>query len=514
MTSVWDPVELELAAAATYENPHTDVALTAAFEHESGDGYEVAGFHDGGGTWRVRFAPPDPGRWEWETRTDAGDAGLEASGAFGASPAAGRGRLRRHGHLIADGRELRHADGEPFFWLGDTVWSAGAKATAAEWERYASARADRGFTVAQVNSLPQHDASLPQNRVPFVDWDRDRPDPAYFRALDAGVTALHDRGIVPALVALWYDYVAGENPDWSVATGERRPFDPEQARRYGRYLGARYGAYGAVWLLSGDAAFEEGTMAVYDALAAGIEAAAPDPLCTVHMPGSAVTPERVTERDWFDFHLYQSSHVSDLELPADQAERSRAAEPARPVINGEPPYEGHGLFDEGADRRITRELARRGAWISLLAGANAGVTYGGHGLWQWHRRGEENVQAARKGRPDAWEEALALPGAADYARIREFLTDFDYGALDPRQDLLAGTGGDGLARAAELPRDDAVLVYLPRATEGGVELADEALAGREAAWRHPGTLERVAADVRENAVAEPPFLDDALLVLR
>jgi hypothetical protein len=516
MTGVWQPVELELTAATRDGNPYTDVNLTATFEHESGGAYEVPGFHDGGGAWRVRFAPPEPGHWEWETRTDTDDADLDGSGAFGASPDAGPGRLRQHGHLVADGRELRHADGEPFFWLGDTVWSAGAKATPGEWERYASARAEQGYTVAQINGLPQHDASLPQNRVPFVDWDLDRPNPAYFGALDAGVAALHDRGIVPALVALWYDYVAGENPDWSVATGERRPFDPERARRFGRYLGARYGAYGAVWLLSGDATFEEGTMAVYDALAEGIHEAVPDPLCTVHMPGSAVTPERVNERDWLDFHLYQSSHVSDLGLPAEQAERSRAMEPTRPVINGEPPYEGHGLFDGDTDRRVTRKLARQGAWISLLAGANAGVTYGGHGLWQWHRRGEENVQAARKGQPDPWDEALSLPGAADYARIRDFLKQFDYGALEPRQDLLAGgeaNGEDGhLACAAELPADDAILVYLPR--PGGVELADEVPAGRAAVWRHPGTLERVDTAVEGTSVAEPPFLDDALLVLR
>jgi hypothetical protein len=114
------------------------------------------------------------------------------------------------------------------------------------------------------------------------------------------------------------------------------------------------------------------------------------------------------------------------------------------------------------------------------------------------------------------DEALSLPGAAAYARIRDFLKQFDYGALEPRQDLLAGgeaNGEDGhLACAAKLPADDAILVYLPR--PGEIELADEVPAGRVAVWRHPGTLERVDAAVEGTSVAEPPFLDDALLVLR
>jgi hypothetical protein len=229
------------------------------------------------------------------------------------------------------------------------------------------------------------------------------------------------------------------------------------------------------------------------------------------MPGGKVTPKAVNEREWLDFHLYQSSHTGDLARPAHQAEACREPEPERPVINGEPPYEGHGLFDEGADERITRELARRAAWISVLAGANAGVTYGGHGLWQWHRRSETNLQAASKGQPDDWEEAMELPGARDYVRLRSFFEEFDYGALEPRQDLLAGE--DPRVRAAELPTESVVLAYTPHANEI-VFAEDDALADRTVEWRHPGTLERAEAEVDGVRVEAPPFLDDGLLLAR
>lgn len=503
MTRPWDPIELALSASDSYENPYTDVDLAATFTHEDGTAYTVAGFWDGGDEWVVRFAPPEPGTWRWET--DADDAGLIASGTFGVTPTTGDGRLREHGFLEAGERALYHADGTPFFWLADTVWSAGAKATVEEWDEYVSYRAEQGYTVAQINALPQHDASKPQNRIPFVDWDLDRPDPTYFRTLDALCARCHDAGIVPALVALWFDYVPGVNLDWGVA--DRHHFDEDQARRFGRYLGARYGPYGASWLVSGDSDFPAEGLAVYTAAAEGIRAASTHPLCCAHMYGGLVTPAAANEQDWLDFHLYQSSHVSDLERPAEQAADSRALAPARPVINGEPPYEGHGYFDEEPGR-ISRVLARRAAWISVLAGANAGVTYGGHGLWQWHRPGEANEQV-RKGRPDHWVDALALPGAADYARLRAFMESYAFEALEPCQEVLAGSGVT--VRAARLGEDGVVLVYVPEPQ--AVAFDGLAVRDRSCRWWHPGTGEWFEAEVEGDEVAAPPLLDDGVLVV-
>ena len=53
-------------------------------------------------------------------------------------------------------------DGEPFFWVGDTVWSAFTNATDEEWADYLDFRKAQGFNVLQINTLPQ--------------WDRIRPD--------------------------------------------------------------------------------------------------------------------------------------------------------------------------------------------------------------------------------------------------------------------------------------------------------------------------------------------------
>jgi len=512
---VWTPVEFTLRAGQRYANPYTDVTVTATFEHESGTTHEVPGFWDGDGEWRVRFAPTEPGRWNYEVDSDRDDAGLVAEGRFDAVEYAGPNALRRHGFLRTDGRHLVHDDGTPFFWLADTAWSAGAKASAAEWERYLTARGDQGFNVVQVNALPQHDASRPWDRLPFGEcWDLDDPDPSYFRALDDRVAAAHDRGFVPALVALWFNYAPGTWPDWDSAD-VRHPMDETQAARLGRYLAARYGAFGPAWLVSGDTNYEkddDAALSVYDAAGRAIGESVTHPLRTTHMVGGLATPERVARRDWVDFHCYQSGHRTDLGQPVRMATECRSRD-ENPVINGEPPYERIGFHDADG-QRVSRETARRAAWLSVLAGANAGVTYGAHGVWPWHRGDERFGGADYWGTPDPWDEALSFPGARDYGRLRAFCEQFAIGELEPRQDFLAGD--PDLVRAAELSDDDVLLVYAARADD--VALDADAVEDPDAEWIHPGEWTRVPVQLEDGGwtvtAAAPPWQEDGLLVCR
>jgi hypothetical protein len=172
----WETIEIDLRAADVAAEPYVEVDVTATFQHESGDMYEVPGFWDGGRHWGVRFAPPRTGTWSWTTETEPVDAGLSDSGRFEVTAYDGTNPLKRHGFLIPRERHLEHADGTPFFWLGDTVWSASAKATPEEWQEYLDVRSRQGFTVVQLNALPQHDAARPYRRLPFgEEWDLDSP---------------------------------------------------------------------------------------------------------------------------------------------------------------------------------------------------------------------------------------------------------------------------------------------------------------------------------------------------
>ena len=59
-------------------------------------------------------------------------------------------------NITPDDRVLKRGN-IPFFWLGDTCWSAFTNMTDAEWQDYIIKRAAQGFNVVQVNALPQWD---------------------------------------------------------------------------------------------------------------------------------------------------------------------------------------------------------------------------------------------------------------------------------------------------------------------------------------------------------------------
>jgi hypothetical protein len=62
--TVWCPISIRLESDRPVGDPYTSVELTASFEHESGETYEVPGFWAGERDWEVRFSPPLPGSWE------------------------------------------------------------------------------------------------------------------------------------------------------------------------------------------------------------------------------------------------------------------------------------------------------------------------------------------------------------------------------------------------------------------------------------------------------------------
>src|SRR4051794_27727448 len=71
-----------------------------------------------------------------------------------------------HGDLrVSDNhRFLVHADGTPFFYLGDTAWELFHRLTLADSERYLENRRAKGFTVIQTVALAEFDGLGTPNR--------------------------------------------------------------------------------------------------------------------------------------------------------------------------------------------------------------------------------------------------------------------------------------------------------------------------------------------------------------
>ena len=114
--TVWDIAEIALTGP-TDGNPFVDVTLTSPFRH-GGRTLQVQGFHDGEGIWRLRLMPDQPGLWHWTTASNS--PALDGqSGTIEVAPAL----PGAHGPVVADGLNLRHADGTPFINLGTTAYA-------------------------------------------------------------------------------------------------------------------------------------------------------------------------------------------------------------------------------------------------------------------------------------------------------------------------------------------------------------------------------------------------------
>lgn len=126
--AVWDRTDISLTAKKAYANPYLDVEVDAVFTHTDGTEIKLAGFWDGDNEWKVRFAPTKVGAWNYViTSNQEDDAGLHnVTGSITAIENTGSSAIDKHGFIeFSDNRRyFQHADGTPFYWLGDTNWQA------------------------------------------------------------------------------------------------------------------------------------------------------------------------------------------------------------------------------------------------------------------------------------------------------------------------------------------------------------------------------------------------------
>ena len=76
-------------------------------------------------------------------------------------------------------RFLVTADGQPFFWLGDTAWELFHRLESRGGDRYLQKRAEQRFTVIQAVALAEFDGLNDPNaygHLPLVNNDPTKPD--------------------------------------------------------------------------------------------------------------------------------------------------------------------------------------------------------------------------------------------------------------------------------------------------------------------------------------------------
>jgi hypothetical protein len=88
-------------------------------------------------------------------------------GTFESRHGAVNNRFGRHGavRISASKRFFEHADGTPFFWMGDTVWYGASLSSTSGWNAYLSDRASKRFNVVYFNVVaPRNGVAADENR--------------------------------------------------------------------------------------------------------------------------------------------------------------------------------------------------------------------------------------------------------------------------------------------------------------------------------------------------------------
>lgn len=252
-TETWRAVEISFQSSTQYKKPLFDAELDVVFTSPEGKEFVVPGFWDGRKTWRVRFAPTEPGEWKYVTKcSNPSDSGLHGmTGSVLASPYGGKYEIYRRGFLKTEPgvRYFMYADGTPFFYLGDTHWSMMTEPFEEMFKKVVNERVAQGFTVYQSEPLKAHyDLS---NGV-------DEGDLAALHDMDRRFQFIADAGLVHANAQFFF-----------ASEIARHPYTDDSLARLCRMWVARYGAYPVLWTtaqeVDNDFYFDAGKNKFFDA---------------------------------------------------------------------------------------------------------------------------------------------------------------------------------------------------------------------------------------------------------
>lgn len=415
---------------------------------------------------------------------------------------------------VAASRDHFVVDGNPTFYLADSVWNAFSNATLDEWAEYLAFRRAQRFNAIQISVLPiPYDTSDPDVAVaPFRvtgagRWDFRRINPAYFNKAARMVAMAREQGFTCALAVLWCNYL---RDTWGARRAPGFQMPRTMLKPFAEHVAGAFRDSAPIYIISGSTKFEsERVESAYQLVLETIKATDPAALTTMHMATHTHLPERFVGSGALDFYGYQSGHRLEYqEMTYKLAQHYHGLPARRPIANVEPVFEGHG-HSKGNYGRFAAFDVRRAFWQSVLAGAKAGYTYGAHGIWSWHRRGHAFTSTFNSGVPYDWRTALRFRGAADAAFSRWIFEQHRLFDLEPRNDLLANDTEE--IRIAISPDSRKLAIYSPHNIDLRLKtrLAGYTWSMLNLAERNVGEPE-VSLGADETVIRMPEFNADAL----
>jgi len=358
-----------------------------------------------------------------------------------------------NGRLVVseNGRFLRHENGRPFFWLGDTAWLLFQKLDRNEVETYLENRRNKAFNVIQAVMFQKNPKINVYGDMPFVNDNPAEPQitpgnnpeiPAeydYWDHVDFVIDKAAQKHIYMAVLPTWGSLVKGGR------------FTVQSARAYGQWLAERYrDKPNIIWINGGDSRGDQNRQ-IWQAFGMAIHETDPNHLMSFHPFGRTQSSTWFHNEDWLDFNMFQSGHRrydqrrQDDDIGAWKGEdnwkyvlEDYAKTPPKPTIDGEPSYENipQGLHDPDEPYWQDRD-ARRYAYWSVFAGA-FGHTYGNNAVMQMHK---PDAGRGRYGARNYWYEAINDPGAGRmrYLKSLTLSRPFFERMFDPS--MIAGDNG-------------------------------------------------------------------------
>lgn len=455
----WLANELTFTSTKKYENPFEDVTLDVCFACGRKT-LRIPAFWDGGDTWRVRFALPSAGVWNYKTECDDPENnGLAGSGTVECEAYSGPLEIYKHGFIkvIPNVRYFVYDDGTPFFYLGDTHWNfaveefdvagefAGDLKTNSHFKYIVDKRAEQGFNVYQ---------SEPIGAKYHIGNGVDEEDIKGFQDLDRRFAYIAEKGLVHANAQLVFPH--------ELVQFERYE-DTAYLEKLARYWAARYSAYPVLWTLGqevdNDFYFTRGDQKrftkennPFKIIARGLHKndAYKHPLtahmeyCSIHSgPGgdgtcpSTSSFREVEGHNWFG---YQWSTGLGSPMSFEFAKDGMLNGQGKVCI----------LYESRYDHLWTKHFgARAEGWFAYLNGLY-GYGYGAIDIWLYKSRydidkesndGAEVITPEDKQIP--WSKSVEFETAYQVNYMREFFQKLKWWRLIPRFDSPAYFKADG-----------------------------------------------------------------------
>lgn len=419
----------------------------------------------------------------------------------------------QHGKLrvAKSGTHLEHADGTPFFFLADTTWNGPALSTAEDWQLYLQDRKSKGFTAIQFNAVcPWRSAPTDlEGRTAYTITDGKLiPNEQFFKRLDARLKAVNDAGLLAVPVLVWAHKAGDAGFDLS----------EEHIITLVKFELNRYKDANCLFILAGDARYNQTDAEKWKRVGRQVFKDFPGLLVTTHPTGMNFPWKNWEDEQWLTVLGYQSGHGDDANTlkwihSGPPAEYGQRKEFTRPIINLEPPYEGHNGYQSRKPHSAYN--VRRATYWSLLSAPVAGVTYGGHGVWSWHSKpGEEPTDHKGTGVAKVWKEAMALPGAAQMGHVRKLFEQLPWTKLRPDNTAIEqGTDDPAKFVSGAKTTDNSIYVfYFPAGATAKVKLHVRGM--KDAIrWLNPRTGEWVT-DKKTPGLFDPPDAEDWVLVVK